>query len=201
MTSPRDFFLSQLAALILFFVLPAIQYAALKFRASNAGRPELWFLPAVSSFRLVMRNLPTRHTLSGIRYRALLRAIYPAHAGISVNTYLDEPLLERQDFFLFPGSDQVLLTFRLESSPAADKSSFELVLTDKLGRETKRMPLDPAAWLLCDYTATVENYLNFDISLGRRVELSGLSLINYTHEVTQRPFEAIFPIDCIKTVG
>src|SRR5262245_24217618 len=105
--------LVQLLALLTFFGFPAVRYVLLRRLARKAGQAELWYFPAYG-FRLVMRNLPAKHTLSKIEYRAFVRSVIPAGHGSSVATFQDEPLLERKDFFLFPGTDQVLLAFKVE---------------------------------------------------------------------------------------
>ena len=97
--------LGQLLALVTFFAFPAVRYVLLRRLARNAGQAELWYLPAYG-FRLVMRNLPRKHTLSKIEYRAFLRTVIPASAGASVATFQDETLWERKEFFVFPGTDQ-----------------------------------------------------------------------------------------------
>src|ERR1022692_161893 len=102
----------QLLALAAFFAFPAIQYVLLKIASRRKGRPELWYLPAFG-FRLVIRNLPYRRTLTDIRYRTFVRKTVPSSAGSSVRTLNDQQLLSREDMVLFPGTDQVLLSFRL----------------------------------------------------------------------------------------
>src|SRR5688572_8802160 len=96
--------LAQLGALAAFFAFPAIQYLILRRLATSEGRPELWFLPRYG-FRLVMRNLPRRKTFTGIRYRARLRTVVAAGEGSSVATLVDALILDRDEFFLFPGFD------------------------------------------------------------------------------------------------
>ena len=79
---------------------------------------------------MVIHNITGKKKLSEIRYRALLRHRIPAGDGSSVVTFDDEMLLE-EDFFLFPGTDQVLLSFRIERVP----DGLVFVHTDKLGSE------------------------------------------------------------------
>ena len=62
--------LTQLLALVTFFAFPATQYLLLKRYSRREGRPDLWYLPAYG-FRLVVRKIPGKKTLSNIRYRAL----------------------------------------------------------------------------------------------------------------------------------
>src|SRR6267378_2193970 len=100
----------QLVALATFFAFPALQYVFLKWSSRRKGEPELWYLPAYG-FRLVIGNIGRKSTFSDIRYRAFIRSVVPAGPGSSVKTWIDERLLEREDFFLFAGGDQVLLTF------------------------------------------------------------------------------------------
>src|SRR5947208_1912824 len=100
--------LTQLLALIAFFAYPAIQYMLLKMHSRREGRPEIWYIPAYKHFRLVIRNIPGNKTLSDIKYRVIIRDVVLPHDGCSVTTWPDQVLLEREDFFLFPESDQLL---------------------------------------------------------------------------------------------
>ena len=79
----------QFLALVGFFAFPIVQYLLLKRFSKREGNPELWYLPRYG-FRLVIRNLPRRRTLSEIKYRALIRNFMAAGAGASVATIQDE---------------------------------------------------------------------------------------------------------------
>ena len=188
-----EFALSQVAALLTFFGFPALQYLLLKRFARREGRPELWFLPRWG-FRLVIHNITGKKKLSGIRYRALLRRRIPAGEGSSVATFEDQILLERDDFFLFPGTDQVLLSFRIERG----SQGLELVHTDKLGREQSRHHVTPENLLVVDYTANIENFFNFDVRLAKRAILHGRSF-----EALADPGidEKEFKVDEVREVG
>lgn len=99
-----EFILGQVVALVTFFGFPALQYLLLKKFPRREERPELWFLPRWGC-RLVVHNITGKKKLSDIRYRALLRRRIPAGDGSSVATFEDQAILERDDFFLFPGTD------------------------------------------------------------------------------------------------
>lgn len=189
-----DTAIGQLLGLVTFFAFPAFQYFSLKLFAKNEGQPQLWYLPKFG-FRLVIRNLPRKRTLSDIKQRALLRKIISSSSGSSVATYQDDLLLEREDLFLFPGTDQVLVSFKLDGSDDA----LCFVLTDKLGQQKKRIPLEDFDWLICDYVATVENILNFDIKLAKRAEMKSSTLRSIWKGLKAQ--ECSFPIDRIRNVG
>jgi hypothetical protein len=161
-----EFFIAQIVALITFFAFPALQYILLRKTAKNEGNPELWYLPKYG-FRLVIRNLPRKRTLSNIKYRALVRTIIPASEGSSVASYKDRIFLEKEDFFLFPGNDQVLISFQLHGD-----DSLKLIHTDKFGNKEKEITLSENCVLIADYTATINNWFNFDIHIAKRVELN-----------------------------
>ena len=167
----REFILAQAVALATFFAFPALQYLLLKRFALREGRPELWFLPRWG-FRLVIHNITGKKTLSDIRYRALLRRGIPAGDGSTVVTFEDQVLLERDDYFLFPGADQVLLSFSVERVP----EGLVLIHTDKLGNEANRFSVTRDHRLIVDYTANIENFFNFDVRLARRTQLYGASI-------------------------
>jgi len=167
-------FLEIVIALVTFFAFPAIQYIFLKRFSRKEGKPELWYLPSYG-YRLVIRNIPGKKTLSDIRYRTLIRKSVNANRGASVSTLVDEVLTEREDFFLFPGYDQILLCFKVTGET---KNALKFVHTDKLGKTIKELPVYEVDELISDYTANVKNYFNFDIKLSKRVIISQKILIS-----------------------
>jgi hypothetical protein len=103
------------------------------------GQPALWYLPDYG-FRLVIRNLPRKKTLTDIKYKTYVRRIVPKSPGASVATYDDKSLVEVDDFFLFPGTDQVLISFKLDKKEGSEKLYF--VHTDKLACEKEWIAID-----------------------------------------------------------
>ena len=187
-----EFVLGQAVALATFFGFPALQYLLLKRFARREGRPELWFLPRWG-FRLVIHNITGKKKLSEIRYRALLRRRIPAGDGSSVVTFEDQMLFERDDFFLFPGTDQVLLSFRVERLP----EGLVFVHTDKLGNQKNRFSVTRDHSLIVDYMANIENFFNFDVRLARRTQLYGKSMETL---VSPGDKEKEFPLDEIREI-
>jgi len=165
--------LSQFLALVAFFAFPAIEYVWLKTSVRKEGQPALWYLPDYG-FRLVIRNLPRKKTLTDVRYQAYLRRVVPPSPGASVATYDDRMLVEIGDFFLLPGTDQVLISFKLEKGEDSEKLCF--VHTSKLGDEKERIPVDDIAYLIADYTARIENLFGFDVRVAKQVRVSSESL-------------------------
>ena len=192
-----DELIAQLLALAAFFAFPALQYVFLKWSSRRKGAPELWYLPAYG-FRLVIANIGRKSTFSEIRYRAFIRSVVPAGPGSSVKTWMDQRLLEREDFFLFPGGDQVLLAFRLERT---DAGNLVFVLTDKLGREESRHDVADGAVLVVDYSATLENFFNFDVRVAKRVEFAYGRLIEACIDVQKKDDERSFEPTRVRTVG
>jgi len=180
-----------------FFAFPAIQYFILKRFSRREGAPELWYLPNYG-FRLVIRNLPGRHALSEIKQRAFLRTIVAPNRGASVTTLQDDLLVEREDFFVFPGTDQILLCFQLQGDVP---DSLFFVLTDKLGVEKARFPLSSFQKVICDYTATLNNSLNFNVKLAKRAELKTESIIRMWREIRKNNVESDFKLDRIREVS
>jgi len=173
---------TQVLALVAFFAFPALQYVLLKRFSIREGRPELFYLPAYG-FRLVVRNIPGKRSLSEIKYRALLREVVPAGDGASVATFHDTLLLQREDFFLFPGFDQVLVSFKL----IGKESDLFFVHTDKLGAEISRFPIAPSVSLIADYSASLKNLLNFDVKLAKRAEVNAERLVEAFRAVKETP--------------
>ena len=68
-----------------------------------------------------------------------------------MKTFDDFELSERSEFFLFPGTDQILLQFKLEKDHNGIPS---FIHTDKLGNEIKEnlfMTLSSLNFRLCRY--------------------------------------------------
>lgn len=188
--------LTQVLGLITFFAFPALQYVLLKSFSKQVGQPELWYLPAYG-FRLVIRNIPGRRTLSEIRYRVLVRQVVPPGTGASVATWNEVVLLEHKDFFLFPGADEVLLSFRLERGEAG----LQLLRTNKMGDELSRVALSEASVLIADYSANIENFLNFDVKLAKRVELKVEDLVKAFATVQRNDMEQRISVSRVREVG
>jgi hypothetical protein len=187
--------LSQLVALLTFFAFPAFQYLLLKRFAKRQGRPELWYLPAYG-FRLVIHNISGKRTLTNVKYHSIIREVVPAGSGADVATWMDTNLSGREDFFLFPGSDQVLVSFKLERK----QDGMQFVHTTKLGAELLRLPLSDGSTLIADYAATVRNPLNFDIKLAKRVEVKAQHLREIYQTIETNDVEQVFGVSRVRDV-
>lgn len=191
-----DFFFAQLIALITFFAFPAIQYVILKITAKKYAKPELWYLPDFG-FRLVIRNIPNKKTLSNIKYRCLIRKIILPSAGASVSTYQDLEVLTKEDFFLFPNNDQVLISFQLKM----ENDSLKFVHTDKIANEIRSYEVKDKELIISDYIANIENWFNFDIVVGKRIEISFNQLVENFNNVQMNNKEQQCKISRILNVG
>jgi hypothetical protein len=191
-----EIFLGQIVALVTFFAFPAIQYGVLKTLARNQGTPQLWFLPRFG-FRLVAHNISGRRILSDLRYKVVLRRKVEAGAGAgaSVATLDDQVLIDRQDTFCFPGTDQVLVSFRVERS---ETGGYVFVHTNKLGAELGRFDVGPLDSLIADYTANIENFFNFDVRVAKRSEMFGQS---WPRLAEASDVEQQFDLDRVREVG
>ena len=191
-------FIGQIIALITFFAFPAIQYVFLKKYSAREGCPELWYLPAYG-LRLVIRNLPGKKTLSDIKYRVRVREVMPACEGSSVATLSDTDVLEASDTFLFPGTDQILLSFQLYEN---DDGNLLIVHTDKLGKKVKEyVVFEDDTKLVVDYEANLENWFNFDVRIAKRVEIDGESLRGMLDAIGGNDVEQPFDISRVRNVG
>lgn len=190
-------FLGQFMALVTFFAFPAIQYVLLKKYSAREGCPELWYLPAYG-LRLVIRNLPGKKTLSDIKYRVRIREVVPAREGSSVATLSDTDVLEASDTFLFPGTDQILLSFQLDENEDGDML---VVHTDKLGEKVEEHIFEDETKLVVDYEANLENWFNFDVRIAKRVEIDGESLRDMLDAIDENNVERRFDIPNVRNVG
>ncbi len=190
-----DQLISQILALIGFFAFPAIQYVLLKVISKKEGQPQLWYLPKYG-FRLVIHGLSRKRTLRDIKYQVITRK-FISSKDVSVITFVDNIIHSTESFFLFPKTDQTLLSFRLQSK----NGKVEFVQTDKLGNIKQIIPLDSFHRLICDYSANVQNFFNFNIRILRRVEVNSASLLKMHEEIQSLTDEKEFGIDRVRKVG
>lgn len=189
-------FIGQLLALVTFFAFPALQYILLKRFAKNEGRPELWYLPSYG-YRLVIRNIPNKKTLSDIKSRTFLRQSFSSNSGSSVATLQDKLLIDKEDFFLLPGYDQVLISFKL----SGQSNNRKFIQTDKLGNTISEFDLNEIDELISDYVANIENLLNFDIRISKRVIIDKKDLEEYCNRIKESPIEQKLNIKKVIDIG
>lgn len=190
---------SQFLALITFFAFPAIQYLLLKWAARREGLPRLGYLPEYG-FRLVIRNITRRRFLKDIKYKVFLRSLVPPSRGSTAYTFYDVDILCREEFFVFPNSDQTMLSFQLNGT---GEENIAFVVTDKLGNKVQDgIPIKSFEELICDYSATIDNFFNFDIKVEKRVVIESSSLARMWSETRSGcdNFKA-FEIDYILNLG
>jgi len=163
---------SQFLALITFFAFPAIQYLLLKWAARREGLPRRGYLPEYG-FRLVIRNIPRRRFLKDIKYKVFLRSLVPPSKGSTAYTFYDIEILCKEEFFVFPNSDQTMLSFQLHET----EEDIAFVVTDKLGNKIQDgIPIKNFEKLICDYSATIDNFFNFDVKVEKRIVIESSSL-------------------------
>lgn len=158
--------LGQAAALVTFFAFPALQYLWLKRLASGEGTTNLSF--SVYGFRVAAANQFGRRVISDLRWRAIVRKLIPSPDNPELFLCEDTELHSREDFFLFPGGDQILAAFVLRQ----DQDRVVLVSTSVTGTERQRVTLGNKMFLICDFVANIENPLNFDFRIAKRVIVS-----------------------------
>jgi len=97
---------------------------------------------------------------------------------------------------LFPGTDQVLVQFKLERD---EKGIPNFIHTDKLGNEIRRIPFNEFEILILDYIATIQNLFGFNVKIQKRVKINREKLIEMfvktQHENYEQPFSVSGVID------
>jgi hypothetical protein len=156
--------LGQLIALAAFFIFPTIQYIMLKIISRKEGTPELWYLPSYG-FRLVIRNKPMRKILKGIRYSIRVLESVPSPDGCVTKTTRSALSYEGEKLLLFPDADLILMSFQLQS----DHEETRFIYTDAFGEQKKNINIAEFKLIRCDYLATIHNYFNFHIQIGKRI--------------------------------
>lgn len=191
--------IGQLIALFAFFAFPATQYVLLKTLSRKEGNPELWYLPD-HGFRLVIRNLPRKRILTDIRYRVSVRQVLSSSKSSTVASIAEKRLLTRDHMVLFPGIDQILLEFNLYQAADGIKEG-RIILAQSSGYADQDQPfveIGVSDRLVCDYSATIQNYFNFDVQVGKRVEITGYKLFVMLVETLAANVEQSFPLDCVR---
>jgi len=110
-----------------------------------------------------------------MRWRAIVRKLRPSPDNPQLDLCDDTELHSREDFFLFPGGDQILAAFTLRQ----EKDHISLVSTSVTGKERQRVPINGNAFLICDFIGTIENPLNFDFRVAKRVIVSLTELLEH----------------------
>ena len=164
--------LGQLIALATFFAFPALQNIWLKRASSREGAANLSFSPRYG-FRLAVANQFGRRVLSQLRWRALIRRVRPTADGRRPGLIDDTHFLAREDFFLFPGADQILVAFKLRRTG----TEIQFVPTSVVGEDREPLSLAGEPLLICDFTATIEMRFNFDYHIAKRLTIDIAALI------------------------
>jgi hypothetical protein len=123
-----------------------------------------------------------------------VRTTLPSKPGSSVASFDDKVLLERNELFLFAGTDQVLLSFRV----GGELSPQTFVHTDKFGLLQSEYKLSEFDRVIVDYTAMLRNWFNFDIRVARRVEIKRATLEGIFLTIRANPIERRFVPDLIR---
>lgn len=73
-----------------------------------------------------------------------------------------------------------------------EKGHVALVATSVTGKERQRVPIDDIAFLICDFIGAVENPLNFDCRVAKRVIVKTRSVRTKEFEVPPRASNSIY---------
>lgn len=189
----------QVIALATFFAFPAIQYILLKRSSRRIGYPKLGYVPSYG-FRLVIKNTDRKRRFRDIKYKVFIRKLIPPSDGSSLYTFHDVEVLFREELFLFSNSDQVMLSFQLKGSQEEDIS---LIVTDKIGNQLQEaISIKSFDKIICDYSAAIQNFLNFDIQVEKRLVIESASLIKMWKEIQTPPKNfQMFAIDYVLDAG
>ena len=159
--------LGQLIALATFFAFPALQNVWLKSVSSREGAMNLSFSPRYG-FRIAAANQFGRRVISDLRWRAVIRRIRPSPDSRRLGLCDDVEVVRREDFFLFPGGDQILVAFKLRRVDG----HVMLIPTSVVGADREPLPVGDGATLVCDFTANIEMRFNFDYRMAKRATVN-----------------------------
>ena len=165
--------LGQVIGLVTFFAFPALQYLWLRRLTHGEGSANLSF--SVLGFRVAVANQFGKRVISDMRWRAIVRKLRPSPDNPQLDLCDDTELHAREDFFLFPGGEQILAACTLRQ----EKDHVALVSTSVTGKERQRVPINGNAFLICDFMGNVENPLNLDFRVAKRVVVSMDELLEH----------------------
>lgn len=190
--------ITQLIALLTFFGFPALQYFLLVQFSKNHAKPELWYLPDWG-FRLVIRNMHSKRTLTNIKQRSFIRSYFHSGKGSSVTSYEDQLINEKESMFLFPKEDYILLEFNLKLH--SDGESTEIIVSNSSDNDNSIIVMNDDSDLVIDYEANIKNYLNFNVKVANRVKINETSLFDCLQKIQESNVERTFMIDSIQRVS
>lgn len=188
--------ISQILALVTFFAFPVVQYLILRAASRKEGQPELWYLPRYG-FRLVVRNNSGKRVLKDIRYTVNLIRSVPASEGCDIATADSRLIFHNDKLYLFPKSDLIILSFKLLS----DNGTIRFVRTDKFGIEKASLSIEEFGTLRCDYAATIHNFFNFHVQIGKRVTIKSSELQDIARAIKENGKERAFELKSVRTVA
>jgi hypothetical protein len=81
-----------------------------------------------------------------------------------------------------------------------ERGVVQLWITDKLGNRQSAIEVGHSDRLVCDYLATVQNFFNFNVQLGKRAEIYGGSMISIFDQASSSRDEQRFPLDRIRNI-
>lgn len=168
MIRSRGFLLSVLSSLTAVGVLYALYLASVAHARRCVATAQCWWLPGANTFRFVIRNIPRKGNLVGVRYRAWLRKDVPATDAISVGTFVDTLFVEGERLLLPGGQDLPVICFRLEVAG----HDLSLVCTDKMGAAQETCLIDDdSCRLVVEFSARARTWLLFKHEVSRLFEV------------------------------
>jgi hypothetical protein len=185
----------QLIALVAFFIFPIVQYILLRSISRKEGIPELWYLP-IYGFRLVIRNQRKRRILKEIRYSVSIMESVVSPDGFVTKTTRTALSFEGERLFLFPKADLILMSFQLQS----DHKGTRFIYTDDFGVQNKSINIDEFNLIRCDYLATIHNFFNFHIQIGKRVVINSSELLKLANATQGSCKEMHLKLDNVNSI-
>jgi hypothetical protein len=158
------FALSVLASLTAIAIVYLLYLASAAYARRRIAKAHCWWLPGANTFRFVIRNIPRKANLFGIRYRAWLRKDVSASDEMSVRTFIDTELAKGERLLLPGGQDQTVICFRLD---AVDQD-LNLIVTDKMGNPQDSRPIDdPSTRLMVEFSVRARTWPLFKHEISR----------------------------------
>ncbi|CDT07716.1 hypothetical protein [Vibrio coralliirubri] len=178
---------SQILALLTFFLFPVLQFFLLKKASQDIALPQLWYLPQYG-YRLVIRNAHSNKNLYDVKYKAYLKirvkpevnydhGVVPPVPSVCATIY--DELESSEMTLLLAREDKAMLCFKLLGE---SKSNLEFCKTDYFGNVEKKIKIEPNVEIHVEYTAIIDNPFNFDTRILKRVILDFDQFMN-CHEL------------------
>lgn len=153
-----NFLLNIIASALVIAAVYFCYWFSYKHYSAKRAYAECWWLSRWNCFRLVIRNMHDKGSLTSIHFRAWIRKLVPSVPGSSVNTFIDQELTNGERIILPSGQDLPVLCFRFENH----NGNLIFVQTDKQGKMIQKYEMDnQVVAIVVEYSVKIRSWFLF----------------------------------------